>query len=117
MKSFLFMSLAFCIITTISSCSQSKKTTDIEVKKYIVLYKDGYSPKDEDFAPSYILKDAIRVNKTKNEWMITLQKGEKSLTEATDYIKNLTYVVKVSTRGTPKSATTSQKKSKTNINN
>jgi hypothetical protein len=105
------------VVFTIYSCSQAKKTVDITVKKYIILCKEGYVPKDEDFAPYYILKDAVKVNKSKNEWMITLQSGEKSLNEAIEYLKNHRYIVKVSSSDTSKSSSNSQKKSNINISN
>ena len=116
-KTFIFLVSVLWIVLTIYSCSQAKKTADITVEKYIILCKEGYVPKNEDFAPYYILKDAVKVNKTKNEWMITLQSGEKKLNEATEFLKNHRFIVKVSTSDTSKSSSTSQKKSNINITN
>lgn len=117
-KIFINMISAICLVLTMYNCSQTKKTVDETFEKYIILCKDGYVPKVEDFAPFYTLKDAVKVNKTLNEWMITIQGGEKPLTEAMEYIKSLRFVVKVKNSSTTSnSSSNSQKKSNINITN
>jgi hypothetical protein len=117
-KIFIYMISAFCLVFTMYNCSQTKKTMDETVEKYIVLCKDAYIPKKEDFAPFYTLKDVVKVNKTLNEWMITIQSGEKPIDQAMEYIKSLRFVVKVKKSSTTSnSSSNSQKKSNININN
>ncbi|HMR87188.1 MAG TPA: hypothetical protein PKD51_03495 [Saprospiraceae bacterium] len=116
-KAFIYLASAIWIVLTIYSCSQTKKTVDITVEKYTILCKEDFIPKDEDFAPYYILKDAVKVNKTKNEWLITLQNGEKPISEAIEFLKKHRFIVKVSAPDTSKSSSNSQKKSNINITN
>lgn len=87
----------------------------VDVAKYTITFQKGHVPKVADFAPSYLLKDAKKVNKTINEWLITLQNGEKSLEVAHEFLSDLDFVVKISAKSEPKTSTTSSKKSKTNI--
>lgn len=111
-------SSCFCLIAiyiSFFSCTSQKTENIQELHKYVILCKNNYVPKQEDFLPYFILKDAKRVNKTKNEWLITLTKGEKNLSEVEDFLKNSPYLISFTSSGLSQTNSVNSKKSKATI--
>jgi hypothetical protein len=105
----LFLSISFI------NCKSQKTESTQEFVKYVILCKKNYEPKQEDFLPHFFLKDAKKVNKTKNEWLITVTKGDKNLTEIEDFLKNFPFVISFSSSTLSKTNSVNTKKSKTSI--
>jgi hypothetical protein len=105
----IFISLSFL------NCTSQKTENNQEFVKYVILCKKNYEPKQEDFLPHFLLTNAKKVNKTKNEWIITVKKSDKNLTEIEDFLKNLPFVISFSSSTSSKSNSVNSKKSKTSI--
>ena len=86
-----------------------------ELRKYVILCKTNYEPKKEDFLPYFILKDAKKVNKTKNEWLISLTKGEKNLSEVENFLKNNPFIISFTPSVLTQTNSVNSKKSKASI--
>lgn len=97
------------------NCKSQKSETTQEFVKYVILCKKNYEPKQEDFLPHFSLTDAKKVNKTKNEWLITVKKSDKNLTEIEDFLKNFPFIISFASSTPSKSNSVNSKKSKTSL--
>ena len=105
----IFLSVSFV------NCKSQKTENTQEFVKYVILCKKNYEPKQEDFLPHFLLTNAKKVNKTKNEWLITVKNGDKNLTEIEDFLKNFPYIISFSSSTSSKTNSVNSKKSKTSI--
>jgi hypothetical protein len=86
---------------TVLSCRSGQKAAPPTAPQtFRILFKPGIVPVAELFAPSFKMKQAQPVNRSQNEWLITLHPGTQPLQEVPSFLRQMPSVISmVGTQG------------------
>lgn len=117
MKHLVFL-LIWLLSGAVWSCHPAKVITTPDAQTFRVLFKTGVTPAADLFAPAYKMQQAQPVNRSQNEWLISLHPGTKLLQEAPSFLRQLPSVVSVlETKSTGNSQSQNTGRDKVKIHN